>query len=45
MFIVENLAQYKYELIRQLNGMEKNNEVHSFWTHDGFHTGEGKGEI
>ena len=23
MFIAENFAQYKYELIRQLNGMEK----------------------
>ena len=42
--IAENLAQYKYELLRQLNGMEKISKVHSFWTHDGFHTSEGKGE-
>jgi hypothetical protein len=45
MCIAENLVQYKYELLRQLNGMEKINKVHYFWTHDGFHTSEGKGEL
>jgi hypothetical protein len=35
MFIAENLTKYKYDLLRQLNGMKKINEIHSFWTHDG----------
>ena len=35
MFIAENLTKYRYDLLRQLNGMEKINKVHSFWTHDG----------
>jgi hypothetical protein len=25
----------RYDLLRQLNGMNKINKVHSFWTHDG----------
>ena len=35
MFIAENLTKYRYDLLRQLNGMKKINKVHSFWTHDG----------
>ena len=35
MFIAENLTKYRYDLLRQLNGMNKINRVHSFWTHDG----------
>jgi hypothetical protein len=35
MFIAENLTKYRYDLLRQLNGMNKINKVHSFWTHDG----------
>jgi hypothetical protein len=35
MFIAENLTKYRYDLLRQLNGMTKINKVHSFWTHDG----------
>ena len=35
MFIAENLTTYRYDLLRQLNGMEKINKVYSFWTHDG----------
>ena len=35
MFIAENLTQHRYELLRQLNGMNKIIKVHSFWTHDG----------
>ena len=34
-FIAENLTKYRYDLLRQLNGMKKINKVHSFWTHDG----------
>jgi hypothetical protein len=35
MFIAENFTKYRYDLLRQLNGMNKINRVHSFWTHDG----------
>ena len=35
MFIAENLTKYRYDLLKQLNGMQKINKVHSFWTHDG----------
>ena len=35
MFIAKNLTKYRYDLLRQLNGMNKINRVHSFWTHDG----------
>jgi hypothetical protein len=35
MFIAENLTKYRYDLLRQLNGMQKINKVHSVWTHDG----------
>ena len=35
MFIAENLTKYRYDLLRQLNGMKKINKVHSFWTNDG----------
>jgi hypothetical protein len=35
MFIAENLTKYRYDLLRQLNGMKKINKVHSLWTHDG----------
>jgi hypothetical protein len=35
MFTAENLTKYRYDLLRQLNGMKKINRVHSFWTRDG----------
>jgi hypothetical protein len=35
MFIAENLTKYRYDLLRQLNVMNKINRVHSLWTHDG----------
>jgi hypothetical protein len=35
MFIAENLTKYRYDLLRQLNGMKMIKKVHSFWTHDG----------
>ena len=45
MFIAENLTKYRYDLLRQLNGMKKINKVHSFWTHDGSILVKGKGEL
>jgi hypothetical protein len=35
MFIAENLTKYRYDLLRELNGMKEINKVHSFWTYDG----------
>jgi hypothetical protein len=31
MFIAENLTKYRYDLLRQLNGMKKINKIHSWY--------------
>ncbi|KAK6190486.1 hypothetical protein SNE40_002348 [Patella caerulea] len=34
-FITENLTRHRYNLMKRLNGLRKNNTIHSFWTYDG----------